>query len=257
MQMSTGLLPRREETREMMAANHQLEIGEDVKDETIIQPIAWIRNQLIKPSCVGQTFAGGVDTKIEPGKPWCSAVDLWRDARRRQDNLEGVLDGTRAEYVIASLIERGWSPYKDGEDARDIDEDDNETGSLADEMFAHDKRQTNVVNYDISRDRKKQTIIALNRGYVVGGGWGLADDFGRAKFNEILQANRMNTNRSGHEMRIVGYVAELRAFLIQNSWGNWAGCEVNGVRYPGCCLISEEALEAAWDIDAVEIKNAS
>ena len=256
--METGLLPRRPETREMMASEHQLEFGEEVQRETVIQPISWIRDQQSKPSCVGQAFAAGVDAHIPEGQPFCSAVDLWRDARRRQGNLEGVLEGTRAEYVIASLIERGWSPFKEGEDARDIDLDDDETGSLADEMFAHDKRQTNVTNYDISRNRVDQTIVALQRGYVVGGGWGLADKFFRPPPDTILDPSFMNTNTNGHEMRIVAYFADLRAFLLQNSWSPfWTWCVVNGVTYRGCCLISEESVEVAWDLDAVEIKLAA
>lgn len=247
----TGLLPRREETREMMASE-QLFKAEAAR-ETVVQEIAWIRDQLRKPSCVGQAFAAGVDVRIKVS-PWCSAVDVWRDARRRQGSLESVMDGTRAEYAIASLINRGFSPYKKDEDARDVSKDDDSKGTLADEMFAHDKRQIGVVNYDISVSRIASIIAALKLDYVVGIGVGVRDPFYRPPYNKVLGPEYLGGNSSGHEMRIFGYVAERKAFVLQNSWGiGWGGVVVEGIGRAGCCLVSEEVIEEAWDIDALEI----
>lgn len=248
----TGLLPRRAETRAQYDAERRLNVRA-IRRETIVQPIAWIRDQRSKPSCVGQAFAAGVDSVLgEP--PWASAVDLWRDARRRQANLEGIHDGTRAEYVIASLMKRGWSPYKAGEDRRPSEDDDNPKGSLADEMFAHDTRQVGAVHYAITRDRVAATIQALKAGYVVAGGWGLSEGFYKPKGDTVLGAENF-MGQNGHEMRIAGYLEDRRAFLLQNSWGiYWTWCAIGTDVKAGCCLISEEALEAAWDIDAIEVK---
>jgi hypothetical protein len=250
----TGLLPRRPETREMLASEHLFAAAE-VRRETIIQPIAWIRDQRAKPSCVGHAFAAGVDAHLGT-PPWCSAVDLWEDARRRQGNVEGVLSGTRAEYVIASLMKRGWSPYHEGEDSRPVGEDaDGRGSSLCDELYAHDTRQLGVVHYDISRDRTGSVIEALKAGYAVGGGWGLADKFFTARGRDILDPSYLNTHSNGHEMRIFAYFEPLRAFGLQNSWSHrQSAFTVGGVTYEGCVLITEESLEVAWDIDALEIR---
>jgi hypothetical protein len=228
--------------------------GSTLSRETVVQPIAWVRDQLSKPSCCGQAFAAGVDALGLSGPPWASAVDLWRDARRRQRNLENVLAGTRAEYVIESLIRRGWSPYKPSEDSRPMSDDDNAQGSLLDELKAHDTRQLGAVHYAIVSDRVDRTIDALRRGAVVCGGWGLREPFYTTKPGQVVSERNMNAMSNGHEMRIFAYDADREAFALQNSWGRfWCSAEINGIWYPGCCLISEEALEAAWDIDVIEL----
>lgn len=275
---ATGLEPRRPEHREMMASEHLFEATELVR-ETIIQPVAWTRNQRSKPSCVGQTFAAGIDAKLleaDPSYngPWASAVDLWEDARRRQNRAEAGLSGTRAEYAIASLMRRGWSQYEDGEDRRPFDEDvDGRADSLFDELHGHDTRQILAVNYDISRNRVASTIAALKAGHIVGGGWGLKDKFSSVKPNTVLTPDYVDAGRNGHEMRLFAYIESRRAFAIVNSWGRSMshfyldGDEVREVKIPrfqtfegsrlrfdGCLLMSEEALEVAWDIDSVEIR---
>lgn len=249
--LTTGLLPRRPETREMMGA---YPVGANLIRETIVQPVAWIRDQRAKPSCVGQAFAAGIDALLLKRQPWASAVDIWRDARRRQGNLEGVLSGTRAEYAIQSIIRRGWSPYKSDDDSRSIDLDDDAQGSLLDELHAHDTRQIGAAHYAIRSERVARTIEVLRRGAVVCGGWGLRDSFFRPKLDQVLTPDAMNSGRNGHEMRIFAYDAERRAFALQNSWGQfWTSCVIRGKRYAGCGLITEEALESAWDIDVIEL----
>jgi hypothetical protein len=217
------------------------------------QRISWIRNQLQKPSCVGHAFAAGIDGTLG-SPPWASAVELWRDARRRQGNLEGILDGTRAEYVIESIIRRGWSPYQSGEDSRPSRDDDNPKGKLSDELFAYDKRQTYANHYSITKDRVAATIDALGKGAIVCGGWGVQDKFFAPPPRKLLDASYLNNNGNGHEMRIVGYDADQKGFLLQNSWGPmWSIAEFEGVQEEGCVLIGEDALLAAWDLDVIKV----
>ena len=255
----TGLAPRRPEERERLAAEQSF--GADFGDaplETVIQQVAFVRNQLNKPSCVGQAFAAGVDAKLQEagmGPPWCSAVDLWRDARRRQGNLERIEFGTRAEYVIESLMKRGWSPYTVGEDTRPDDVED-EKPSLRSEMFAHAKRQVGVVHYDIPRNRRSSIVAALRNGYVVGIGVGCKAPFFHptATRDRILGGDFVGGDSYLHEMRVVGFVADMDAFLVQNSWGEaWAGAELDRP-YHGCCFLSTEVVEEAWDVDALEVR---
>lgn len=256
--MSTGLLPRSDVERERLV-DRAFALGAPVQLDTIIQPIAWIRDQLEKPSCVGQTFAAGIDAMLvrdgKRGPPWCSAVDLWRDARRRQGRLEQVLEGTRAEYAIASLLRRGWSPYRQGEDARSVDAD-NDRPSLDEELFADDRRMPQVDHYDIGpgSDRVERVVAALQRGYVVGLGIGVRMRFMSPPRDTVLEPDYFDERSNGHEMRVVGYVADMDAFMLQNSWGEaWGGFELDR-QYRGCCLVSLDVVHQAWDIDALEVR---
>jgi hypothetical protein len=256
--LSTGLLPRSGAERERLQ-DHGFSAGAPVQLTTIIQPIAWIRNQLEKPSCVGQTFAAGVDASLlRAGKsapPWCSAVDLWKDARRRQGRLDHVLDGTRAEFAIEALIRRGWSAYQLGEDAGSASKDDDKP-DLDRELFADDRRMPTVTHYDIGpgSDRVERVVAALQRGYVVGLGTGVRHRFFNPPRDTVLDDEYLGGNVNGHEMRVVGYVADMDGFLLQNSWGEaWAGFELDRP-YRGCCLVSLDVVEQAWDIDALEVR---
>lgn len=251
MPVKCGLLPRQESTRQRYAATCAYAHFASAP-KTVMQRISWVRNQLQKPSCVGHAFAAGIDGAL--GRPpWASAVELWRDARRRQGNLEGILDGTRAEYVIESIVRRGWSPFQPGEDSRSSRDDDNPKGKLSDELFAYDKRQTRALHYSITKDRVAAVIDALSKGFVVCGGWGLQDKFMAPPARKMLDASYFG-GLSGHEMRIVGYDAEQNGFLVQNSWGPfWSSARFNGIVEEGCCLIGEDALLAAWDIDVIEV----
>jgi hypothetical protein len=241
----TGLLPRTKRMDEICASEREFSSGADDR-KTIVQHVGQIRDQRQKPSCVGQALAAGIDGAIgaecEP-----SAVDIWRDARRRQGNLEGVLDGTRLEYGIESVMKRGWSPHEEGEDSRPVSEDDDAVSSLSDELYAYDVRQAGVKHYDIRSDHVARALSALHLGLVVVGGWGLRSAFYSAPSNATLGPGYLDADDNGHAMRVYGYDAATQSFLLQNSWGKrWCT--------GGTCRITEAALRAAWEINVMEIK---
>lgn len=249
----TGLLPRRPETRRLYAAERAY--GDTPQNlATVVQRVSGIRDQRAKPSCVGQALAACVDA-LDPRAHGvrCSAVDLWVDARRRQGDLEGVHDGTRAEYAIESLIHRGWSPRADGEDTRP-EADDARLTSLSAELSAYDHRLTGARHYAITGNRVAQTIAALRAGLGVVVGTGTRPSYGSPPRDVVLGLEYLGGDDDGHEQRIVGWSENRRAFVAQNSWGaGWGGCVVDGVTYPGCALVSPEVIGAAWDVDAIEV----
>ena len=252
----TGLLPRRPETRRLYAAERSY--GDTpANTATVVQRIACIRDQRAKPSCVGQALAACVDALDQRAySVRCSAVDLWVDARRRQGDIEGVHDGTRAEYAIESLIHRGWSPRADGEDTRP-EADDARLTSLSAELSAYDHRITGARHYAITGARVAQTIAALRAGLGVVVGTGTRPAYGAPPRDIVLGLDYLGGDDDGHEQRIAGWVESRRAFLIQNSWGaSWGGCVVDGVAYPGCALVSPAVIGSAWDVDAIEVSHA-
>lgn len=253
MSRQTGLLRRSQAARRLYATERAY-TDTQANSATVVQCVAWIRNQLDKPSCVGQSLAACVDA-LDPraAGPRCSAVDLWTDARRRQGDLEGVHDGTRAEYGIESLLRRGWSPMVDGEDGRP-EAEDAKLSSLAAELAAFDHRFTGAKHFAILGNRVQQTISALHAGFGVVFGTGVRDHYFSAPADVVLGLDYLGGDDNGHEQRVVGWVQERRAFLVQNSWGpGWGGCVVNGEALLGCALVSPEVIATAWDIDAIEV----
>lgn len=246
----TGLLPRRPETRDRLRAEARRECG--TVRGTVVQPIPFIRDQRGKPSCVGQAVAACVDAVM--GKPpWASAVDIWVDARRRQGNLEGILDGTRSEFAIESLIRRGWSSYVTGEDRRTSDKDDELPGLLR-ELQATDRRMLQLRHRCLFGDRSQQVIAALHAGHGVILSGGSRPAYHRPPKNTVLGLDYRSGASGGHCERIAGYDADRDAFLVQGSWGTlWTWCEVAGKRYEGCCLVSRGVIEEAWDVDVLEV----
>ena len=276
MTYGTGLAPDREESRTQDAAERNFAahtLGPRVLAASdTIQNIAWVRNQRAFPSCVGQAFAECIDAKRQE-EPWASAVSIWREARRRQGRTERIGEGTRLEYAVAGLINRGWDPYVSGEDASTEEAGlaAAEAGDdLDDELFAHDKRMTgDLERYRVvERGADKLDIIdeALMRDFGVVIGTGLRDPFFRFRGDpllddEVLDTAHIGGGDNGHAMRVVGraqhpQARSRRKYLIQNSWSSrWGGCRLpSGLWVAGCCWADETAIASCWDAHVLEVK---
>lgn len=252
---STGLLPRSTSTRREYALSRPF-LGAPVEKVSVYQKVPFVRDQRSKPSCVGQALAACIDgvLGLRQRVP-ASAVDIWVDARRRQGDLEGALEGTRAEYAIESLLKRGWSNYEPGEDSRPVLED-MKMPSLAKELFADDHRQSPYVkHFSIASDRVNAVLQALQQNFGVVMGTGTRAKFFDPPSDTVLRLDYLSGDSGGHEQRIFCYDEKRRAFGVQGSYGSSFGGfrGSNGVWYPGCVLVDEDVIEAAWDIDVLEI----
>ena len=238
-------------------------------NQAMAQFLTWIRRQG-GPSCVGQLLAEWVDATTRT-VPWASAVSLWREARRRQGQIENILAGTRIEYAVEGLIHRGWDDYEPGEE-----QDETEAGmdappagdDLRDELFAHDKHQHGK-HYRIA-DVREQDILdsvdaALALGFGVGGGFGLKDPFfgfqgDPNQTEELLDATYIGGFANGHALRIYGrFVSQQgdRCYLVQNSWGtSWGGTynPATGQWDRGCFAARGAVIADAWDLHVFEVQ---
>ena len=227
--------------------------------ETVVQPIARIRDQKATPSCVGQACAAAVHALSGFDG---SAIDLWTDARRRQGDLSDPSSGTTAELAIESLIHRGLDPYESGEEDRTKAEL-SKMPTLANEIEADDMRISPIAKrYLVVGTVAKQRLAiveALKSGHAVLWATGVKDSFFNLGFDEIANSNHIGADDNGHEMRIVGYDAITDEYLVQNSWsGSWGGCTFQGDEYPGCFRVrAVDALNGAWDTMILELKRAS
>jgi len=278
----TGLLPDRAERRALEASEHAFEAaGFAAGPEPIIRPIAWIRDQWF-PCCAGDSIGACCDAQTG-GPMWASGVSLWRDARRRQGRLEAVSSGTRLEYVISSLVERGWDPYRPGEETDLV-----EAGlgappagdDLADELAADDHRLApGARRYRIigtGADVLDAVDAALATGLDVVQGSGTREALQRyegdpTRPDDILDERHFGGDHEGHAYRIAGRdtLHGVRIYLVQNSWGprgarpcspadaprGWGGCHLpDGQWAPGCAWAHERVIaELAWDRVVLEV----
>lgn len=264
-----GLIRRSEETRAKLAAERPYVPLHGTVLSSAIQPVAWLRNQLGKPSCVGQAIAGRRDSLVE-GNVWMSAVDLWTDARRRDGTLLDWTAGTYAESAFESLIHRGTSRYKPGEDARPT-EQDTQIDDLAGELEAADARlPESWEHHQVTGSVASQVVDALDRGLVVVFGDGLRAPFFDIGVDEVATSKHFGGDSSGHEQGVVGYHAGRALFIGQGSWGtSFAGITLpddvtdNEIRakfpcakgrfLPGCFWLEPEVLEQCWSVDVLRV----
>jgi len=237
----------------------------------MLQPVAWLRDQLGKPSCVGQAVMGRRDALVG-SPPWGSAVDLWTDARRRHGALSDPASGTYTEAAFDSLIHRGTSRYKDGEDARPV-EQDTQLDDLSGELEAGDtKIPESWEHYQIKVGFvAANSIDALKRNLLVVFGTGVRDPFFSLGADEVVTTKHLGGGANGHEQGIVGYHAPRGLFIGQGSWGiGFAGITLpsdiddeeiaalfpcaQGRFLPGCFWLEAEVLEQAWDVDVLRVK---
>ncbi len=269
MTRSTGLAPDRYEARNLDRSEHNFRdaaFGLSTSD-TIIQPVARLQDQGSRPSCVGNAFAACVDAR-RGGAPWASAVSIWREARRRQDEIENILDGTRLEYAVAGLADRGWDPYVDGEETDDVEAGlgaPDAGDDLADELFAHDKRAIGMIRYRISESGTElfdAVDAALENDLGVVFGTGVKDPYfdysGDPDMRDlILGSGYLGGSENGHAQRVIGTATlggATKVYYVQNSWGAWGGCHgPSGIWMPGCCIVSPVVLLDAWDVHVIQV----
>jgi hypothetical protein len=254
-QFATGRLPHSPTQLAALREKHSYR-GLATVVETVVQPVARIRNQRSTPSCVGQACAAAVHALTGFDG---SAINLWTDARRRQGDLDRADYGTTAEMAIESLIHRGLEPYEDGEESRPA-EDYTRQPDLADELEADDNRISPVAERFIATGtfaRQRLSIVeALKFGRAVLWATGVKDPFFSIGFDVVADLNYFGLDYNGHEMRVVGYDALTDELLIQNSWGeDWGGCSFQGMWYPGCFRAKAiDAIDCAWDTMILELR---
>lgn len=255
-----GCLPRSDRAKSAFMCGAPHEDTQAAPYGSVVQRIAFLRNQRMKGSCVGQAVTSYVDASGVLDI-YASGVDVWIDARRRQGNIEGVLDGTRSEYAIESLIYRGVTEWSPNDDIQPIEEDARLPG-LAQELQA-DAHRLAVQHYTLPQNGRRSIAIrqALqeNRGVVFG--TGVSESYCDLPYNHVVTPRELDpryTDR-GHEQRVFAYFDELGLFGVVNSWGIWGGFTLSGNyagNYPGCCLVEPTCLENAWDVDILSVTRA-
>ena len=274
----TGAHPDRPESRDRDRVDFNFadakygQVIAQAPDVEFAQTIAWIRDQPRFPDCVGESIAAYVDSLL-PGMPWASAVSIWRDARRRQGRVELIELGTRIEYGIESLVERGWDQYRPGEE---LDEEEAGKGAapagddLGDEMFAHDTRlPKSLVRYRIigfGAALLDAIDEALRRGFGVVIGVSLRDPFlshvqAPEQRDQVLGLDYLGGGKNNHAMRVIGrgVYDGRRRYLIQNSWSrDWGGCRApDGMWLPGCVWVDEASIIVAHDVHVLQVRALS
>jgi hypothetical protein len=255
-----GCEPNRPQTRESAKRYTPFLIGTSGQ-EFVVQDIGLLRNQWHRPSCIGQGFCEAVGHQLRRRgvTTLVSGVDTWRDARRVQGRLDDCI-GTRPEYAVASLINRGWSEFHPGEDYDEQGEPSCAKDNLEDEVFAADGHmvESNFAEY-VPSDKQIIALLmtALAEGKAVikcSGVSGSYAGYYAARDSEVVVfgPNDVGLYGAGHCERVLGYHVLPSGeviFLIQGSWGKGFG----GVRLPdgrwqeGCAWISQTALENSWD----------
>lgn len=257
MTYTLGALPR--SSRSKMLSKTASWCALSTYQGTVMQKVAFVRNQQAKPSCVGQAVASCVDSKnLGAEFPLASATQLWIDARRRQGNLEGCLDGTRVEYALDSLKERGVGTYTSEDDTQDII-DDGRIPSLMKELEA-DTHRVNVSHYILEENRSERVRQALQAGQCVVLCTGVSYDYGDMGFNQVVTPRDLDPNMytRGHAQRVFAYFDDVGLFGVVNSWGvTWGGFAMNSTEahgvFKGCVLVEPACIEQAWDIDVFDV----
>jgi len=226
------------------------------------QPIARIIDQGNLGACVGCAMCAGAEAVlgIPPRISW---VRLWTDARRRDGNITGNEDGTWFASAIQSAMIRGFDPEETGE-WNDVTEQ-TEPDDLDSELAAYDTRQTDSEHWRCDDGNLEAVDDALERGFAVGIATGVRDpyfDFFSAERSPLLAdlvlgTAAMGGSSNGHEQRVVAveYIAGVRQYVIQNSWGLNGGCHLpDGNFQLGCAKVSEAVIRDAWDVDCLYIR---
>jgi hypothetical protein len=272
----TGALPDRAASRDRDRSEYNFANTTGVHVATyasaiaFVQPMAWVRDQPVFPDCVGESKAAFIDSRL-PGPPWASGVSIWRDARRRQGKIEQIDIGTRIEYAVDSLVERGWDPYRAGEETDDVEAGKGAAAAgddLDDELFAHDTRlPEGLARYRIigfGSSVLDAVDEALRRDFGVIIGTFLTDAFLSHRRTPdqpdvVLGKEYFAGFRNSHAMRLRGRAifGGRRAYLIQNSHGpSFGGCRApDGIWQPGCVWVDEAVIEAAHDKHVLELPN--
>jgi hypothetical protein len=273
----TGLMRRTEERAARLAATrpyHATLAGSALA--TTIQPIFALHDQKRKGTCTAQAETSGIEPIV---KIRLSSLGPWTDARWREGTLLDTGAGTLSDTVIDSVILRGVEPYVEGEDERPIFEDARIPG-LQQNLQADLRRiALNAVHRNISTNVIAQISVSIWRGYATTSGGGLKAPYFSLGQNEVITTDHVGGEEDGHCRRLFGYIApddtRFPALwrgcpLEQNSWPNWGGIELpcdvtltDGTVLPRgyvlrqCAVIRPEAVLAAWEWDALEVRLAT
>jgi hypothetical protein len=265
-----GLLPDTKESRVEDAIRRRFKprMGVSAGTEWIVKTPKFIRDQAMTESCAGQSVAAAVDGQIK-GPPWCSARSLWLDSLRRDGLPPDSNFGTKFSYILTSLTERGWDPYRENEDSSPLPTDWQHTESLEDEMFAADHRQpgkilrSRIVEENDDRVKVVASALADPKTEVVYGG-GTRTPYINFRGDtsspaQILDTRYLGGFDGGHGRRLIGFYRNPSngefVFIEQNSWGeHWGGCLLPSGRWLyGCCLVSKQVVIEAWDVHVLEL----
>ena len=261
-QLTTGLKRRPENIHAKFCAERPFTADKSAiakaasNPQLVIQTIGFIRNQWNKPSCVGQAIHAGLDARFAP--VFGSAIDTWIDARRRQGSLAFAEEGTESRYAIDSIAERGVSLYVKGQDSHDSALD-TEMPELADEVQAANRVMVIVKHTTLTGLRTPQLITALSLNQICVFGAGCSDKYFAPPHDVVLDPSYLGSSGAGHEQRVFAYFPSLRAFGVQNSWGDgtesapWCEFTYAGVVYKGCTLVSPAVIEQVWDVDCIDV----
>ena len=271
MTRTTGLRKRSEETRHRFAAERSYG-GTLMPLATCLQPVAFVHDQKLKSSCVGQAWTGRIESLTGRGR--ASAVELWTDARRRQGDLLNADTGTDSHQAIESLILRGLSASAPGEDDRSPAED-RELAALAQELAADDTRIPAATEHRVIPNNRVAAVVdALLRGKAVCTGGGVLAAYSYLQPNQVADETQLGGDE-GHEQGVAGYIdahddrfpaAWRHCFVWANSWGDWSGivlpCDVTrtdgtvaraGTLLEGCALVKASVIDQQWDVDTLVV----
>jgi hypothetical protein len=267
MNFQLGRLPDDTAKRETFARyrNRALVRAGMQDDSTIIQPSAPIMDQKSLPSCVGKSYQGRLNALLNID---ISGVNLWIESRAIDGTLTDASVGTTASSAIEVLLENGWTrrtnPHED--DCNPNDHSLTILPDLAALLEGDDNRVSQAVNHEVfvgTDDEIHYAILAALREKNADGkfvnaitfGTGVTQKFMSPPSDTVLDEKYLTKNGGigGHEQGLVGWVKERNGYLIQGSWADWTYCVINGIVYPGHCLVSRPAFERSWDIDKIRV----
>jgi len=260
-----GTLPSRSTTTEAyrkLRAFKPSSVADAPSEYLISRWDIWLRNQESFGSCVGQAIAGAVETQVGD-TPRLSGVSIWREARRLQGEIEQIDEGTRVEWGIAAIEDRGYSdPWHPGEDHSEVEAGKGATvagDDLADELAAygtvsHSIEHRTIWGYGDALTSLLQAALLEDRGIVIA--TGLRDPFFELVADEVATLEHIGGDRNGHAMLLCGWRTESDGkleFMIRNSWNGWGGATVAGQFRPGLFWCSSEAVNAMWEWHSLRV----
>lgn len=232
-----------------------------VCDTGVQQPIYSIHDQAF-PSCVGESLGAVIEAKAGVK---VSSIGIWRDARRRQGVIEELV-GTRIEYAIESLLQRGWDPYESGEETNP--DEMTKPDDLDSEMAAFDNRDPNLEHFRVDTEWDTDKLLtsvdtALREGLGVVFGIGVQPAYQsyhpQSSSDERVIGTDWLGDGGGHAQRIFANRVTstgLRQYGVQGSWTElWGGMTtLTGQWQRGCCWVNYNVLLRAWDIHVIKLK---
>lgn len=213
--------------------------------------------------CVGEGIGRDIAQQAPQYDP--SGASIWREAHRQQGRIEDIYSGTRIEYGIRAIEDRGYSdPWRPGEDSdpREWGLDATAAGDdLADELAAYDTAADRIEHEtiwgfgDAMYSCLQSAMLEHDCGIVIA--TGLREAFFDLGPDQVATLDHIGGDLNGHCMGIYGWRTEANgklSFLLANSWGpHWGGATVNGVMRPGLFWCSSEAVNVFWECHRLRV----